>query len=143
MKQDTVADRVWCVALIALPALAVLLGSIPGFLLMYDGQTKGVVGCTLWNPPVRNIMSNLCPLLLVLFGYTLVLAVCYYRSQALGTVRALFVFSVVCLVVSTLALLLDHTVMLMPYVLIPGTWVVMSVVCFIRMTLEAKRFEFD
>lgn len=143
MRQDTLADKLWSIALIALPALALIFGSIPGFLQMYDGELKHIVTCTLWNPPARNTMSNLCPLLLLIFAYTLVLALCYYRSQALGTIRAIFVFSIGCLAVSALALLPDNTVQTMPYILIPGTWAVTAVVSFIRMTLEAKRFDFD
>ena len=143
MREEKLSDKIWSIVLIALPVLAMLLGSIPGFLKMYDGQLYRMVGCTLWNPPERNIMSNLCPAMLLIFAYTLILTVCYYRSQALGTIRGIFVLSVACFVISGMALLPNNTVKDMPFALIPGIWVIMSVVAFIRMTLEAKRFDFD
>ena len=143
MREEKMSDRIWSIALIVLPVLVMIFCSVPGFLQMYDGELKRIVGCTMWNPPGRNIMSNLCPMLLLLFGYTLILTVCYYRSQALGTIRAIFVFSTACLVMSALALLPNNTVQVMPYVLIPVVWAVLAVASFVRMTLEAKRFDFD
>ena len=143
MREETRSDRIWSIVLIALPVLAVLLGSIPGFLKMYDGDLYRMVGCTLWNPPARNIMSNLCPAMLLIFAYTLILTVCYYRSQALGTIRAIFVFSIASLFMSAIALLPDNTVKAMPFALIPMLWGALTIVSGIRMTLEAKRFDFD
>ena len=143
MKEETLADKLFSGVLIALPALVVLLGLIPGFLPMYDGEQATYVGCSLLDPPADNVMSNLCPVILITCIYTLILTICYFRSQALGTIKAIFVFSVTCLVVSLLAFLPDRTVKPMPYGLLPIIWAVMCVVAFVRMRLEIKRYDFD
>ena len=142
MREETIADKIWSIALIAFPALALILGSIPNFLPMYEGDMGAMVKCSLWNPPASNIMSNICPLLLIVFAYTLILTLCYYRSQALGTIKAIFIFSILCLVLSAMALLPHHTVQTMPYALIPILFVIMGIASFIKMQIEIKRFDF-
>ena len=143
MREEKLGDKIFSTVLIVLPALVLLLSLIPGFLPMYDKELGTYVGCNLLNPPESNVMTNLCPVILITCIYTLILTICYFRSQALGTIKAIFVFSVTCLCASLLAFLPDQTVTLMPFVLIPGTWAVMCIVAFIRMKLEIKRYDFD
>ena len=143
MRDEKRSDQIVSGILIAFPVLALILGLIPGFLPMYSQETASYVGCCLLNPPAGNVMTNLCPLLLIVFVYSLILTICYYRSQALGTIKAIFIFSVVCLAVSLLAFLPRQTVQVMPYALIPGLWGIMCIVSFIRMQLEIKRYDFD
>ena len=143
MKNETLADKLFGSVLIALPALVLLLGLIPGFLPMYDGELARYVGCSLLSPPPDNVMTNLCPVILITGIYTLILTICYFRSQSLGTIKAIFVFSITCLVVTLLAFLPDRTVKPMPYGLLPILWTVMCIVAFVRMQLEIKRYDFD
>ena len=143
MREETRTDIIVSSILIALPALTLILGVIPGFIPMYDGELAAYAPCSLLSPPDSNVMVNLSPLLLILYAYTLILGICYFRSQALGTIKALFVFSVTCLGVSMLAYLPPKTVTVFPFVLIPITWGIMSIVTFIRMQLEIKRYDFD
>ena len=142
MREESVADKIWSSVLIALPVIACILGLLP-IMPMYSKEAAGFVACNLLSPPEGNIMTNLCPLLVILFAYTVILTVCYFRSQALGTIKAIFIFSIVCLVISALALLPHNTVQPMPYSLIILVWAVMGVVSFIRMQLEIKRYDFD
>ena len=143
MKEETTKDRVWSIALIALPALILILGLIPGFFQVYDLDEKLYQACNFFNAPPSSIMSNFCPLLLVGVGYTLVLTVCYFRSQALGTIKAIFVFSITMLVLSALALVPPETLKPMPYSIMVLLWAVMSVLSFIRMKNEIARYDFD
>ena len=90
-----------------------------------------------------SILAAFIILLLVLFAYTLVLTICYIRSQALGTIKAIFVFSVVDLVFGLLALLPERTLKPMPFAIIVVVSAVLCVVAFIRMQMEIKRYDFD
>lgn len=143
MKDEKYGDTLWSSILIVLPALALVLSLIPGMLRIYDPDINQYVGCGLLNAPDSSIMSNFCPLLLVAMAYTLVLAICYYRSQSLGTMKAIFIFSVAVFVVCALALLPEKTLKPMPYSIILILWAIMSLISFIRMKKEIKRYDFD
>ena len=143
MREENTKDKVWSIVLIATAAMALLLGVIPGFFQVYDPDQKVYQACNFFNAPPSSIMSNFCPVLLVGIGYTLVLTICYLRSQALGTIKAIFVFSVAVLCLSALALLPQNTVKPMPYSIMVVLWAVMSVLSFIRMKQEIARYDFD
>lgn len=140
MRDETLSDKLWSGIMIAFAALALILGVIPMYP-MY--QEEGYVLRSLLNPPQESIMSNICPMVMIVFVYTLVLTVCYYRSQALGTMKAIFVFSVVSLCVSALALLPENVMKPKPFILYIPFWTVMCVISFIRMKKEIKRYDFD
>ena len=61
----------------------------------------------------------------------------------MGTIEAIFVFSVAVLCLSALALLPQNTVKPMPYSIMVVLWAVMSVLSFIRMKQEIARYDFD
>ena len=126
--------------MIAFAAVALILGAIPMYPMLHE---KVYVLRSFLNPPSDSVMSNVCPMVMIVFLYTLILTVCYYRSQALGTMKAIFVFSVVCLCVSGLALLPEDAMKTAPFILYIPLWTVMSVISFIRMKKEIKRYDFD
>ena len=140
MREDTIWDKIWSGIMIALPALALILGLIPMYSMTGD---KGYELCSLLNPPSKNILTNICPMVLIVFVYTLILTVCYYRSQALGTMKAIFIFSVVSLCVTGLALLPDGIMKPWPFLLYVPLWAIMCVISLIRMLSEIKRYDFD
>ena len=140
MRDETLSDKIWSGIMIGLAALALVLGLIPMYPMLHDMQ---YVLCCLLTPPDDSIMSNVCPMLMIVYLYTLIVTVCYYRSQALGTMKAIFVFSVVSLCVSALALLPERVMKPSPFWLFLVLWGVMCVVSFIRMKMEIKRYDFD
>ena len=140
MRNETLSDKIWSGIMIGLAALALVLGLIPMYPMLHDKQ---YVLCSLLTPPDDSIMSNVCPMVMIVYLYTLIVTVCYYRSQALGTMKAIFVFSVVSLCVSALALLPERVMKPSPFWLFLVLWGVMCVVSFIRMKMEIKRYDFD
>ena len=140
MRDDTLADKIWSGIMIALPALALVLSVIPMYPMVGE---EGYEICSLLNPPAKNIMTNIAPMVLIVFFYTLILAIFYYRSQALGTMKAIFIFSVVSLCVTGLALLPDNIMKPWPFMWQVLIWGIMCVISFVRMLLEIKRYDFD
>ena len=90
MRDDTLWDKICSALLIAVPAVALILCLIPMYPMMDLDQ---YVLRNFLNPPNTNILTNICPMVLIVFVYTLILTICYYRSQALGTIKAIFVFN--------------------------------------------------
>ena len=140
MREETIWDKIWSGILIFLPALALLLTLIP----MYPMMTQdGYELRSFLSPPSTNILTNICPMVTIVFLYTLILAICYYRSQALGTIKAIFIFSIVSICVTGLTLLPDHIMKPWPFMWQVYIWLAMCVISFIRMKLEIKRYDFD
>ena len=140
MRDETLSDKIWSSVLIFFQVLAVILSLIPMYPMKSDGE---YILCSLLSPPAKNLLTNVCPVVLIVTAYTLILAICYFRSQALGTIRAIFIFSIVALFAAGLMLLPKDVMKPWPFVWHAILWAVMAVISFIRMTLEAKRFDFD
>ena len=138
MREETLWDKIWSIVMIVLPAVSLILCLIPMYPMMADNQ---YVLRNFLNPPNTNILTNVCPMVLIVFAYTLILSICYYRSQALGTMKAIFIFSVVALCVTGLTLLPDGIMKSWPFVIHVYLWAVMCVISFIRMKLEIKRYD--
>ena len=141
MKTIRNRDLVWSWILVGLNILAVVLCIIPGFIKMYDKQSDSYVPGSFLDVPSSNIMSNVAPLLLVVFAYCLIVAFMYLRGQSLGSIRGYFVGCVATLVLTLMAMLPDHTVADMPYAIIPAIWGVQCVLAFIRMVMEKRRMD--
>ena len=140
MRDETLSDKIYSGIMIAFAAVALILGVIPMYPMLHE---ETYVLRSLLKAPAASIMSNVCPMVMMVFLYTLILTICYYRSQALGTMKAIFVFSVLSLCVSGLALLPERVMKPKPFVLYIPLWLVMCVISFIRMKKEIKRYDFD
>ena len=138
MREDTLWDKICSALLIAIPAVALILCMIPMYPMM---DLEQYVMRNFLNPPNTNILTNICPMVLIVFVYTLILTICYYRSQALGTIKAIFVFSIVSLCVTGIALLPDGVMKAWPFQIQVYIWLVMCVFSFVRMKMEIKRYE--
>ena len=141
MFQTKKSDLVWSWIIIGLTALALLWGLIPGSMTMYDKQTDSYVPGCLLKVPASNIMSNVAPLLIIFFAYTLLVGFIYLRNQSIGTIRGLFIMSIVCCALSLMALLPHYTVEKWPYSVIPCIFGVQIVVSFIRMKLQQHELD--
>lgn len=141
MKNTRVSDLVWSWLLVGLNILSILLSIIPGFIKMYDKQTDSYIGGSLLDVPDSNIMSNMAPLLLIVFAYCLIVSVMYLRGQSLGAIRGYFVGAVATCVLALMALLPSNTVATVPYAVIPAIWGLVSVLSFIRMKMEKHRLD--
>lgn len=141
MFQTKKSDLVWSWIIIGLTALALLWGLIPGLMTMYDKQTDSYVPGCLLKVPASNIMSNVAPLLIIFFAYTLLVGFIYLRNQSIGTIRGLFIMSIVCCALSLMALLPHYTVEKWPYSVIPCIFGVQIVVSFIRMKLQQHELD--
>jgi bacteriorhodopsin len=86
-------------------------------------------------------MSNVAPLLIIFFAYTLLVGFIYLRNQSIGTIRGLFIMSIVCCALSLMALLPHYTVEKWPYSVIPCIFGVQIVVSFIRMKLQQHELD--
>ena len=138
------SDLVWSWIIIGLTALALVWGLIPGLMTMYSkdaGEFGGYVPACLWKVPEGNIMGNVAPLLIVAFGYCLLVGFIYLRNQSIGTIRGLFIMSIVCMLLSLMALLPHNTVEKWPYSVIPCIFAVQTVVSFIRMKLQQRALD--
>ena len=140
MRDETLADKIWSGIMIALSAIALLLSVIPMYPMVGD---EGYELCSLLSPPSKNILTNICPMVLMVFVYNLILTICYYRSQALGTMKAIFIFSIVSLCVTGLTLLPENIMKPLPFMWLVFLWGAMCVISFVRMLLEIKRYDFD
>ena len=138
MREDTLWDKICSALLIAIPAVALILCMIPMYPMM---DLEQYVMRNFLNPPNTNILTNICPMVLIVFVYTLILTMCYYRSQALGTIKAIFVFSIVSLCVTGIALLPEGIMKPWPFNIQVYIWLVMAVLAFVRMKMEIKRYE--
>ena len=138
MREDTLWDKICSALLIAIPAVALILCMIPMYPMM---DLEQYVMRNFLNPPNTNILTNICPMVLIVFVYTLILTICYYRSQALGTIKAIFVFSIVSLCVTGIALLPEGIMKPWPFSIQVYIWLVMAVLAFVRMKMEIKRYE--
>lgn len=141
MYETKKSDLIWSWSLVGLNMLAIILGIFPGFIKMYDKQSDSYIGGSLLSVPSSNIMSNLAPLLLLVFAYCLIVSVMYLRGQSLGAIRGYFVGCVATLVLTLMAMLPDHTVEDMPYAIIPGIWGIQCVLACVRMVMEKRRLE--
>ena len=141
MKNTKTSDLIWSWTLVVLNILSIVLGIFPGFLKLYDKQTDSFVPGSLLKVPASNIMSNMAPLLLVVFAYCLIVSFMYLRSQSLGSIRGYFVGAVATCVLTLMAMLPSNTVADMPYAIIPAIWGVVSVMSFIRMKVEKYRLD--
>ena len=126
----------------AFPALAFIIGMIPGFFWIYDPDTERYAPCNFFNAPPSSVMSTFCPLLVIGIVYVFVLTFCYFRSQSLGMIKAVFVFSVTVCILCALMLIPTQMVTAMPYGLMVILWGVMSLISFIRMKSEIARYDF-
>ena len=141
MFQTKKSDLVWSWIIIGLTALALLWGLIPGLMTIYDKQTDSYIPGCLLKVPASNIMSNVAPLLIIFFAYTLLVGFIYLRNQSIGTIRGLFIMSIVCCALSLMALLPHYTVEKWPYSVIPCIFGVQIVVSFIRMKLQQHELD--
>ena len=141
MFQTKKSDLVWSWIIIGLTALALVWGLIPGLMTMYDKQTDSYIPGCLLKVPAANIMSNVAPLLIIFFAYTLLVGFIYLRNQSIGTIRGLFIMSIVCCALSLMALLPHYTVEKWPYSVIPCIFGVQIVVSFIRMKLQQHELD--
>ena len=141
--QMTKKDVIWSSILIAVPALALVLCVMPFMMYVYDYELREYVLCGMLNLPEDTIMSNLAPVALLATAYNVILGICYYRSQGLGTLKAIFVFSIACMLVTLLALLPRNLLLAVPYIIIPCIFLVQAVLSFIHMKEEEKRYDFD
>lgn len=141
MFQTKKSDLVWSWIIISLTMLALVWGLIPGLMTVYDKKTASYIPGCLWNVPASNIMSNVAPLLLIAFGYCLLVGFIYLRNQSIGTIRGLFIMSIVCCLLSLMALLPHYTVEKWPYSVIPCIFGVQIVVSFIRMKLQQREID--
>ena len=141
MFQTKKSDLVWSWIIISLTAFALLWGLIPGLMTVYDKQTASYIPGCLWKVPASNIMSNVAPLLIMAFGYCLLVGFIYLRNQSIGTIRGLFIMSIVCLLLSLMSLLPHYTVEKWPYSVIPCIFGVQTVVTFIRMKLQQRELD--
>ena len=134
-------DLVWSWTLIALNALALIWGLIPGLMTMYSRDAGGYVAACLWKVPEGNIMSNVAPMLIIVFIYCLIAAFVHLRNQTVGSIRGLFVGSVACCLLSLMAILPADTVEDWPYSVIPCILGMQSLLSAIRMVLTKKRWD--
>ena len=142
MFQTKKSDLVWSWILIGLNIFGILWGLIPGLMTMYSKDAGGIyVPACLLKVPSGNIMGNVAPLLLVAFGYCLLVGFIYLRNQTIGTIRGHFIMSIVCLALSMMSLLPHNTVEDWPYSVIPITFAVQTVAAFIRMRLQQHRID--
>lgn len=141
MIETKKSDLIWSWMLVGLNILSIVLGIFPGFIKMYDKQAGGYVGGSLLDVPDANIMSNVAPLLLIVFAYCLIVAIMYLRGQSLGAIRGYFVGTVATLVLTLMAMLPSNTVADMPYGVIPCIWGVQAVLSCIRMIMEKRRLD--
>ena len=140
MFQRKKSDLVWSWIMVGLNIFGILWGLIPGLMTMYSKDAGGIyVNACLLMVPAGNIMANVAPLLLVAFGYCLLVGFIYMRNQTIGSIRGLFIMSIVCVALSMLSLLPHNTVETWPYSVIPITFGVQTVVSFIRMQIDQRR----
>ena len=141
MFQTKKSDLVWSWIIISLTLAGLIWGLIPGLMTVYDKQTASYIPGCLWKVPASNIMSNVAPLLIAAFAYCLLTGFIYLRNQSIGTIKGLFIMSIVCVLLSLMALLPHYTVEKWPYSVIPCIFGVQTVVSFIRMKLQ--QYELD
>lgn len=141
MFQTRKSDLIWSWIIIGLTMLALIWGMIPGLMTVYDKQSDSYIPGCLWKVPASNIMSNVAPLLIVAFGYCLLVGFIYLRNQSIGTIRGLFIMSIVCCLLSLMSLLPHYTVEKWPYSVIPCIFGVQIVVSFIRMKLQQREID--
>lgn len=134
-------DLIWSWILIGLNGLSLLLGMIPGMIKIYDKEVQDFVNGCLWKVPSGNIMSNIAPLLIVAFAYSLLTCFIYLKGQSVGKIRGILVLSIACGVLSLLPMLPPGIILKMPYGIISCIWGVQSIAAFIRMKMEEKRFD--
>ena len=108
---------------------------------VYDKQTASYIPGCLWKVPASNIMSNVAPLLIAAFAYCLLTGFVYLRNQSIGGIRGLFIMSIVCELLSLMALLPRYTVEKWPYSVIPCIFGVQILVTFIRMKLQQHELD--
>jgi len=143
-------DRVWSWLLIVLPALILIASLIPGIMQMYDNVQKQYVACGLLNMPgEETAMHNIRLPLLAALAYWVILGVMYYRSQGLGTLKAIMIFGFLCAFLFAIALIVKANsvnitlVKGMPYGLLPIACLAVSVLSIVRLKMEEKNYEFD
>lgn len=141
MRDARKSDAIWSWLLVGLNVLSIVLSIIPGFIKMYDKQTKTYIPGSLLDVPASNIMSNVAPLLLIVFAYCLIVGIMYMKGQTLASIRGYFVGAVATCVLTLMAMLPHETVADMPYAVIPAIWGVLAVLSGIRMTMEKRRLE--
>ena len=141
MFQTKKSDLVWSWIIISLTMLALLWGLIPGLMTVYDKQTASYIPGCLWKVPASNIMSNVAPLLIAAFAYCLLTGFVYLRNQSIGGIRGLFIMSIVCELLSLMALLPHYTVEKWPYSVIPCIFGAQILVTFIRMKLQQHELD--
>ena len=135
------SDLIWSWTLIALNALALIWGLIPGSMTMYSKETADYVTACLWKIPEGNIMGNVAPMLIIVFIYCLIAGFIHLRNQTVGSIRGLFVGSVACCLLSLMAILPHNTVEDWPYSVIPCLLGLQSVLATIRMILTKRRWD--
>ena len=148
MRKMDRKDTIWSVTLIVIAVLGLVLSVIPGMLQVYSKEMKNYVGCGLLNVPGGTVMENMMPMLLALYGYTVLLTVLYYRSQGLGTLKGIMIFGIADTLLSLMGLLpkIDaETVLLkpLPFLVIPCLFAVLTVLSIIRLRKEEARYDFD
>ena len=141
MFETKKSDLVWSWIIIGLTIAALVWGLIPGLMTMYDVQTDTYIPACLWKVPSSNIMANVAPLLIVAFAYCLLTGFIYLRNQTIGSIRGLFIMSIVCCLLSLMSLMPRYTVEKWPYSVIPCIFAVQTVVSFIRMKLQQHELD--
>ena len=149
MKGNRKSDVVWSWILIICPSICLLASVIPGMIWAYDPVVAAYRACGLLNVPDNTVLSNLAPLLLLSYAYTVLLGVIYSRNQGLGTLKAVFVFHITNTVLTLFGLIPRNVatgetmIKPMPYILLCAVFALGAILAFIRLKKEEDRYEFD